>query len=249
MKLLCKISIIPLMLSLCSCNLEALQNLPAQLNLPAQPMSEPLDEFTVARGLKEALTVGSRKAITLVSVPDGYFGNQLIRILLPEKMRKLADILGKVGFQKQVDEFVLSMNRAAEKAAPQAASIFVDAIGQMSIEDAMGILKGGESAATDYFRRKTSNNLHAAFKPIISATMNEVGATRSYKKIVGNFAVRSVISREPFDLDGYVTTEAVDGLFYMLAQEEKKIRTDPSARVTELLRQVFGNPASTNLAK
>ena len=159
---------------------------------------------------------------------------------MPESIRKVADILGKFGYQKQVDDFVLSMNRAAEKAAPQARSFFVDAIREMTFEDAKKILGGGDTAATEYFKQKTYDKLYAAFKPEISSSMNEVGATRSYKEMMGKYESIPFMDKQSLDLDHYVTDKALDGLFYMVGQEEKKIRTDPAARATDLLKTVFG---------
>lgn len=204
------------------------------------PQSGP-DESQVAGGLKEALTIGTGNAVSLVSVTDGFFANQAIRILMPDKIQKVADVLGKVGYQKQVDEFVLSMNRAAEKAAPQAKSIFVESIKEMTIEDAKQILNGGDTAATDFFKGKTSGRLSEAFKPIISSSMNDVGATRKYKEMMGEYTALPFTSAESVDLDQYVTNKSLDGLFYMVGEEEKKIRTDPAARVTDLLKTVFGS--------
>jgi hypothetical protein len=198
------------------------------------------DDSQVMGGLKEALTVGTGNAVSLVSRQDGYFSNQAIKILMPAKIQKVADVLGKVGYQKQVDEFILSMNRAAEKAAPQAKSIFVSSIKEMTFEDAKKILNGGDTAATEYFKGKTSAKLSEAFKPIISSSMNEVGATRSYKEMMGKYTSLPFMKAESFDLDQYVTTKSLDGLFFMVGQEEKKIRTDPAARVTDLLKTVFG---------
>ncbi|MGD9023103.1 MAG: DUF4197 domain-containing protein [Deltaproteobacteria bacterium] len=199
-----------------------------------------LDDNTIISGLKEALSVGTENAVKLVSRPDGYFGNEIIRILMPEKIRKVADVLGKVGYQQQVDDFVLSMNRAAEKAAPKAASIFGAAISEMTLEDARGILDGGETAATDYFKAKTSDAIYETFKPIISSSMNEVGVTRSYKQMMDQYTSLPFMRSESLDLDHYVTDKSLNGLFYMLGQEEKKIRTNPEDRVTELLKKVFG---------
>jgi len=201
---------------------------------------EQSDESTIVSGLKEALSIGTDKAVKNVSQVDGYFGNQVIKILMPKNIQKVADILGKVGYQKQVDNFVLSMNQAAEKAAPKAASIFVDAIKGMTIEDARKILNGGDTAATEFFKSKTHDKIYSAFKPIISLSMNEVGVTRSYKEMMGKYESLPFMSKESVDLDHYVTSKAIDGLFYMVGQEEKKIRTDPAARVTDLLKTVFG---------
>ena len=202
--------------------------------------SETPDENAIISGLKEALSIGTENAVESVSQVDGYFGNEMVKILMPEKMHKVADILGKVGYQQQVDDFILSMNRGAEKAAPKAASIFVDAIKEMTFEDAKSILDGGDTAATDYFKAKTSDKTYEIFNPIISASMNEVGVTRSYKELMDKYTSLPFMEAEQFDLDHYVTKKAQDGLFYMLGQEEKKIRTDPTARVTKLLQKVFG---------
>jgi hypothetical protein len=200
---------------------------------------EPLTEETIDSGLREALTVATEKAVRQVSRTDGYFGNLDIRVLFPERMRKVADMLSAVGYDEQVDAFVLSMNRAAERAAPEAAGIFVDAIGKMSIMDARRILDGGDTAATDYFRESTSERLYEAFRPVVSDSMNDVGVTRWYKELIERYNAIPFMKTGGLDLDHYVTEEALDGLFFMLAEEERRIRTDPAARVTELLRQVF----------
>jgi hypothetical protein len=159
---------------------------------------------------------------------------------MPEKIRKVADVLEKVGYRQQVDDFVHSMNRAAEKAAPKAASIFGDAIREMTIDDARKILTGGDTAATDFFKAKTHERIYGAFMPVVGSAMNEVGVTRSYKEMMSKYESIPFMSRESVDLDHYVTTKAMDGLYYMIGQEEKKIRTDPAARVTDLLKTVFG---------
>jgi RNA binding exosome subunit len=195
---------------------------------------------TVISGLKEALSIGTEKAVKNVSQTDGYFGNEIIKVLMPEKIQTVAEVLSKVGYQKEVDEFILSMNRAAEKAAPKAASFFVGAIKEMSVEDARGILDGGDTAATEFFRKKTHDKIYEAFKPIISTSMNEVGATSSYKNMMSKYESIPFMDKKSLDLDHYVTNKSLDGLFYMVGQEEKKIRTDPAARVTDLLKSVFG---------
>jgi Protein of unknown function (DUF4197) len=194
----------------------------------------------IAAGLKEALSIGTGHAVAATSRTDGYFGNQAIKILMPEKIRKVTDVLGRVGYQKEVDDFVLSMNRAAEKAAPQAKAIFIDAIHRMTIEDVRKILDGGDTAATRYFQAKTSGRLYEAFRPIVSSSMNEVGTTRSYKELMGKYAALPFANVESLDLDRYVTDKALAGLFYLVGQEEIKIRKDPAARVTDLLKSVFG---------
>jgi len=199
------------------------------------------DDAKVVDGLKEALSIGSANAISSTSKVDGYFSNQAIRILVPEKVRKVADVLRKVGYQKEVDDFLLSMNRAAEKAAPLAKAHFAGAIREMTFEDARKILGGGDTAATGYFRGKTQKKLYDEFRPVVSASMDEVGVTSSYKNMVGKYSALPMVGKaESVDLDDHVTTKALDGLFLVLGQEEKKIRTDPAARVTGLLKDVFG---------
>ncbi len=198
------------------------------------------DEATVSAGLKEALTIGSQKAVAAVAKQDGYFGNPLIKIPLPEKVQKSERMLRKVGLGKQVDEFVLTMNRAAEKAAPVAKDIFVGAVKQMTIVDALNILRGGDTAATEYMRSKTYTNLYEAFKPTVSKAVMDVGVTKSYQQLVDKGKKVRLIKDESLDLDHHVTSKALDGLFIMLGEEEKKIRKDPVARVTDLLKKVFG---------
>ena len=197
------------------------------------------DENTITSALKEAIVIGANNAVKSVSKNDGYFGNQAIKILIPEKIKMIAEGLGKIGYQKQVDDFIISMNRAAEKAAPKAKSFFIDAIKEMTFDDARKILNGDDTAASDYFKIKTNDKLYEAFKPIISSSMNEAGVTRYYKDMTSKFTSLPFVKPELLDLDHYVTNNALDGLFYMIGEEEKKIRKDPAARVTELLKKVF----------
>jgi hypothetical protein len=199
-----------------------------------------LSDEKVVAGLKEALQVGTENTVKLTGKTDGYLRNEAIKILMPEKLRTLEKGLRTAGYGPQVDEFVLSMNRAAERAAPQAKEIFADAIKAMSFDDARKILGGNETAATDYFKGKTTDKLTTAFQPIVDKSMNEVGVTRQYKDLVGRFQAIPFAKTESFDLDHYVTDKSLAGLFYVLGQEEKKIRTNPAARITDLLEEVFG---------
>jgi hypothetical protein len=199
-----------------------------------------LSDTKIGAGLKEALHIGTENAVNFTGKKDGYFLNLAIKILMPEKLRTFEKGLRAVGYGPQVDEFVLSMNRAAEKAAPFAKQIFWDAIGEMTFEDVRKILSGNETAATDYFKGKTTNKLTDVFKPIVSKSMNEVGVTRQYKELVGRYEAIPFVKKESFDLDHYVVFKALDGLFYMVGEEEKKIRKNPAARTTELLKEVFG---------
>lgn len=205
------------------------------------PVEKGLDQSTMISGLKEALSIGTENAVENVSSLDGYLGNQAIKILMPEKMQTVANVLEKFGQQDLVDEFITSMNRAAEKASPLAVPHFASAIKEMSFEDAKSILDGGDTAATDYFKTKTFDNLYGEFKPIIETSMNEVDVTSLYKEIMEKYTAVPFAKEVTPDLDHHVTQKSLDGLFYMVAEEEKKIRTDPAARVTDLLKKVFGN--------
>jgi len=199
-----------------------------------------LTEEEIVKGLKEALEIGSNNAVALVSRYNGYFKNPEIKIPLPENIRKTESFLRGIGFSRQVDEFELSMNRAAERAAPQAKSIFWEAIKKMTFADARNILNGPDDAATSYFRQKTSTQLYSEFRPVVHQAMSEVGVTQAYQTVDRKIRALPFTESMRFDLDQYVTDKALDGLFLMLAAEEKKIRQDPAARVTDLLKKVFG---------
>jgi Protein of unknown function (DUF4197) len=199
-----------------------------------------LSDSKVASGLKEALQVGADKAVSLTGEPNGYFGNQAIKILLPKSLGPLATGLGAMGYQAKIDAFVLSMNRAAEAAAPSAKKIFGDAIVAMSFEDARKILSGSDTAATDYFKNKTTDQLTVAFRPFVEKTMNENGVTQQYESLSGELKSIPFAKSEDLDINKYVVSKALDGLFYMLANEERSIRKDPAARTTSLLKEVFG---------
>jgi hypothetical protein len=199
-----------------------------------------LSDSRIVAGLKEALQVGTGNAINLTGRVDGFFKNAAIKILLPKQFDPLAKGLRLAGQGQMVDEFVLSMNRAAEKAAPEARKIFVDAIKQMSFDDARKILFGNDTAATEYFKGKTSAKIAAAFRPIIEKSMDEVGATRQYKELIGRFQALPFARSQSLDIDQYVVNKSLDGLFYMVGEEEKKIRKDPVARVSSILKDVFG---------
>ncbi len=208
---------------------------------PSQKASQKTpDDKTTVSGLKEALDIGTKNAVKKVSRVDGYFGNEAIKILLPEKIRKAGDMLSTVGYKKEVDDFVLSMNRAAEKAASKAVPIFVDAIRHMTFDDAQKILRGGNTAATEFFKEKTRTRLFEEFKPVVTGSMDKVGVAQSYKKMTAGYDNIPFVKKEDVDLDNYVTNKSLDGLFHMVGQEEQKIRTDPAAQVTDLLKKVFG---------
>jgi hypothetical protein len=197
------------------------------------------DTDTIIAGLKEALHVGAKNSVAHVSRQDGYFGNQLIKIPVPENIRNIEKTLRQVGLGKEVDSFILSMNRAAEKAAPQALAFFVDAVKEMTIPDAVGILRGDDTAATEFLRKKTYDKIYVSFKPSVSSAMNDVGVTRDFKNMMDKAKQVPFMKNETVDLDHYVTSKALDGLFTTVGQEEHKIRKDPTARVTDLLKTVF----------
>jgi hypothetical protein len=198
-----------------------------------------LSNSEIANGLKEALQVGTKNAVSLVSKFNGYYKNPQIKIPLPGSVQKVEGLLRAAGFGQKVDAFELSMNRAAEHAAPQAESIFWNAIQKMSFTDARKILNGPDNAATLYFKDKTSSQLSSIFKPIVHQSMSTVGVTEAYQNLELGMKALPFGSSLGGDLDQYVTNKSLDGLFFMLAEEEKKIRQDPAARVTDLLRKVF----------
>ncbi len=207
--------------------------------------SGPLSLATIIDGLKEALSVGTESAVDVVSKAGGYFKNPDIKIPMPQKLVEMTDLLSKFGFGEQVDKFVGSMNQAAEAAAPQATALFLDSIKTMTFADAKKILYGADTAGTDYLKSKTYDRLAADFESRVSAKMDSVGVTQAYKEI-SNVYNRIPLSKPvALDLDGYVTDKALDGLFFMVAEEEKKIRKDPAARVTSLLQKVFGASAKS----
>jgi hypothetical protein len=209
--------------------------------LPPTPSSGgSIGDVKIGQALKEALQVGTEHAVSLTGRPDGYYLNQAIKIVLPENLKTVESGLRLVGYGGEVDALIVGMNRAAERAAPAAKTIFWDAIGAMTIDDARRILNGSDTAATDYFRDKTTRSLTAAFRPIVERSMNEVGVTRQYKQVVASAQALPFVNVEDYDIDRYVVSKALTGLFHVVGEEERKIRRDPAARVTDLLREVFG---------
>lgn len=203
--------------------------------------NRPLTQSDIIAGLKDALKVGTSNAVDLTSRLNGYYKNPQIRIPLPEQVRQVEDLLRTVGLSSQVDAFEMSMNRAAEKAAPEARMLFLNAISQMTFADAKKILNGRQNEATLYFKAKTYSPLEQRFKPLVHGAMTEVGVTRYYQNIDRKLRALPMGDRLSFDLDRYVTGKALDGLFLMLAEQEAEIRRDPAARVTELLKRVFAS--------
>ena len=203
--------------------------------------SQPLTAEEVAQGLKEALTNGISKGADLTSKTDGYFKNPEIKIPFPPDVKKVEDRLRQMGMGGQVDKFVLSLNRGAEDAAKEAKPIFVAAIKQMTIDDAFSILKGEPDAATQFLKRTTTAQLKEKFKPVVQKSLDKVSATQYYGDLVGTYNKIPLVQKVNPDLNEYATDLAIQGLFIMIAKEEKNIRQDPLARTSDLLKKVFGS--------
>ncbi len=200
-----------------------------------------LGSTQIGQGLKEALRVGIDKAVQMTGKKDGYFGNQAIKILMPEKLKLAESMLRKIGMGAKVDEFILSMNRSAEIAAPYARDIFIDAITNMSIEDAESLMKGGDTSATAYFQKTTSAKLAQAYKPIVTNTMSQYGVANQYQSIMGKYQSLPFAGKFPLpSIEDYTVQKSLDGLFLTLGEQEKQIRQNPAARTTDILKQVFG---------
>ena len=199
-----------------------------------------LDEATVADGLREALEVATDRSVGQVSSVDGFLGDAMLRIVVPKKFETVASSLRKIGLGSEVDAFETSMNRAAERASAEVRPVFWNEIRQLSIADAFGILNGGEEAATQYFRGRTEDELRARFTPIVQEKMEEVGLYRIYGELAARYNAIPLVNSPAMDLDSYVVDGTLDGLFLVLGQEEAKIRKDPAAQTTALLKRVFG---------
>ena len=203
--------------------------------------SSSLTNTDISSGLKEALQIGASNAAKKLSIADGFFGNAALKILMPPEAQKIEKTLRSVGMGKQVDDAILSMNRAAENASQSAAPIFVNAIKGMTITDAVGILKGNDTAATSYLRGKTTSQLTDAFKPVIQESLDKVNATSYWSTLMSAYNAIPFVSKINTDLAGYVTDKALSGMFLTVSQEEKNIRKDPVAQTTDILKKVFGN--------
>lgn len=200
---------------------------------------QPLTTGDVVAGLKEALVKGAEYSTASASKTDGYLKNVEIKIPFPPEIEKIETTLRNVGLNKPVDDFIMSINRAAEQAANEAKPLFVNAIMSMTIDDAWGILKGDNHAATAYLQRTTSSQLEVKFAPIIDKALNTVNATKYYEDMSTQYNRIPFVTKVETDLTKYVTQRAIDGLFMLVAKEEEKIRKDPLARTTELLQRVF----------
>lgn len=203
-----------------------------------------LSNDDIIAGLKEALTVGANNGQALASKTDGFYKNQLIFISFPPEAIKVKNVAEKLGMHAKVEEFVMTMNRAAEEAAKQVAQVFVSAIKAMSVGDGLKILKGGENAATTFLKNATSNELHQKFLPIVKAATQKVQVTKYWEPLIGAYNKSSILTggeKINPDLNAYITDQAIDGVFKLIALEEAKIRKDPVARVSDLLKKVFSN--------
>lgn len=201
-----------------------------------------LSNEDIVAGLKEALSVGARNSADQLSSVDGFFANAAIKVLMPEEAKKVESTLRSIGMGNMVDKAILSMNRAAEDAAKSAAPIFVDAIRSMSIQDAVGILRGTDTAATSYLKGRTTASLTEAFRPVIETSLQKTNATKYWKDVFETYnKLPTTFNKVNTDLSGFVTDKALTGIFYQVAIEEKKIRKDPAARVTDILKKVFGS--------
>jgi hypothetical protein len=194
----------------------------------------------IAAGLKEALTVSTRKAVASTGRVDGFLKNTAIRILLPEELRSVGKGMRMMGMGQQVDALDLGMNRAAEQAAPAARQIFINAVTKMTIADARRVLSRGDTAATEYFKTASTDQLTAAFAPVVHRAMENVGVVRQYNQVLQNPLAGRLAESQDFSLDKYVVGKTMDGLFYVMGEEERKIRKDPAAQTTALLREIFG---------
>lgn len=200
-----------------------------------------LSNNEIVAGLKEALNVGTRNASNKLSMPNGYLGNQIIKILMPPEARKIETALRSIGMGNVVDKAITSMNRAAEDAATKSVPIFVNAITSMSIQDGVSILRGGNGAATNFLKAKTTAALTSSFRPVINNSLQKVGATKYWADMVNIYnRLPTVNQKMNPDLAGYVTERALNGLFVTISEEENKIRTNPAARVSDILKKVFG---------
>ena len=200
-----------------------------------------LTQSEAAAGLRQALERGARSAVEKLGQPGGFLDNAEVRIPVPPQLESVAVGLRTLGQEDLANRFVASMNHAAERAVPIAADVFVATISSMTVDDALGVLRGGDTAATDYLRRTSADTLRQRFAPVVDQVISEGGVTRTYQQFLGAESMLGQLSggRVP-DLNDYVTDRALDGVFYMIAQEETRIRENPAARGTELLEKVFG---------
>ncbi len=208
--------------------------------LPAMAQLDRITNREAVAGLKAALEKGSQHAVAVLGQIDGFLGNPKVRIPLPDSLTRAEALMRRVGMGKYADELVVSMNRAAEAAVPEARQLFVDSVRKMTVQDAKGILTGGETSGTEYFQRTTKDQLHNRFLPIVKKATERVGLAQRYNEYAEKGATLGLVKKEQSNLDEYVTQKALDGLYLMVAEEEKRIRKDPLAAGASIIRKVFG---------
>ena len=211
------------------------------INTGTKPASNPLTNDEVISGLRDALTVGTNNSSAFASKLDGFYKNPALFIPFPAEAQKVKDWAVKLGMNDQLDKFVMTLNRSAEEAAKDAAPVFVNAIKGMSIGDGFAILKGSDNAATQYLKDKTTAELRQKFTPVVQNAINKVELTKYWSPIINNYNKVPFVEKQNPDLTAYVTERAMEGLFKLIADEELKIRKDPVARVTDILKRVFGS--------
>ena len=212
----------------------------AVIAAPAWAGLEDITNQEAVSGLKSALEKGSQAAVASLGKPDGFFGNSKVKIPLPDSLQRAEKMMRQFGMGKYADELELTMNRAAESAVPEAKQLFVDSVKKMSVQDAKGILTGGDTAGTEYFKRTTSDQLHARFLPIVKKATAKVKLADKYNQYAEKGVAFGLVKKEDANLDEYVTRKALDGLFVVVADEEKKIRQNPVQAGSDLLKKVFG---------
>ena len=240
MKTISKLSLLIFILPLTCCSQVDFNKISKEVDKTING-DKPLTNDEIIRGLKEALNVGSKNASSTASKVDGFFKNSIIKIPFPPEAKEMETKLRAFGMGRQVDEFILTVNRAAEEAAKQSAQVFINAVTSMTINDGLSILRGKDTAATAYLRRTTGVQLHDKFKPVIKNATQKVEVTKYWNPLASTYNSLPLVKKVNPDLDEYVTQRALSGLFYLVSQEEIKIRKDPAARVTEILKRVFGS--------
>lgn len=210
-------------------------------SVPAAAQLASITNTEAVSGLKQALTDGSAAAVAKLGVENGFFGNPKVKIPLPPSLQKVEGALRFAGMQRQADELVLSMNRAAEAAVTEAKPLLVEAVKKMSVQDAKGILSGGDTAATDYFRRTTQVQLTQRFQPIVKQATDRVGLAQQYNALAGQGAMFGLIQQDQATIEGYVTQKALDGLYFMIGEQEKAFRRNPVGATSDIVKKVFGS--------
>jgi hypothetical protein len=211
--------------------------------VPAAAAWAQLDKISnqdATSGMRAALDKGTQAAVASLGKTDGFLGNNAVKILLPDSLKRYEKAMRQFGMGKYADELVTTMNRAAEEAVPEAKSLFVESVKKMSVQDAKGILTGGNTSATDYFKRTMSEPLRAKFAPIVAESTKKVRVAEKYNEFAGQGAKYGLVKKEDANLDGYITQKTLDGLFYMVGEEEKKIRANPVGAGSDIIRKVFG---------